>query len=77
MSRALAERATFSASAGSSASSSVTGSCAKKAAHASEQDRPDILKRRREWFYNQIHLYPARLVFIDEAWAKTKMPSPI
>ncbi|WP_425416454.1 IS630 family transposase [Oricola indica] len=45
----------------------------KRPAHASEQDRPDILKRRRTWFNDQIDLDPARLVFIDETWAKTNM----
>jgi len=45
----------------------------EKIAHASEQNRQDILKRRREWFDDQIDLDPARLVFIDETWAKTNM----
>ena len=40
---------------------------------ANEQDRPDILKRRRAWFDGQPDLDPARLVFIDETWAKTNM----
>ncbi len=38
----------------------------KKTAHATEQDRPDILKRREEWFDGQLDLDPERLVFIDE-----------
>lgn len=38
----------------------------KKTAHASEQDRPDILKRREAWFENQLDLDPEKLVFIDE-----------
>jgi transposase len=42
-------------------------------AHAAEQDRPDILKRRQDWFERQIDLDPERLVFIDETWASTKM----
>lgn len=45
----------------------------KKTAHASEQNRPDILKRREEWFEGQLELDPARLVFIDETGASTKM----
>jgi transposase len=45
----------------------------KKSAHASEQDRPDVLKRRQDWFDAQPDLDPARLVFIDETWASTNM----
>ncbi len=45
----------------------------KKSAHAAEQDRPDILKRRQEWFDGQLDLDPTRLVFIDETWASTNM----
>ncbi|OUJ01516.1 transposase [Acetobacter cibinongensis] len=45
----------------------------KKTAHAAEQDRPDILIRRQEWFDTQPDLDPARLVFIDETWASTNM----
>ena len=45
----------------------------KKTAHAIEQDRPDILKRREAWFENQLDWDPARLVFIDETWASTNM----
>jgi transposase len=45
----------------------------KKTAHASEQDRPDILKRREAWFEAQLDLDPERLVFIDETWASTNM----
>jgi transposase len=45
----------------------------KKTAHAAEQDRPDIVKRRQEWFEGQIELDPERLVFIDETWASTNM----
>ena len=45
----------------------------KKTAHASEQDRPDILRRREEWFDGQLDLDPERLVFIDETWASTNM----
>ncbi|HSM42626.1 MAG TPA: IS630 family transposase [Afifellaceae bacterium] len=45
----------------------------KKSAHAAEQNRPDILKRREDWFAAQLDLDPARLVFIDETWASTNM----
>ncbi len=45
----------------------------KKTAHATEQDRPDILKRREEWFDGQLDLDPERLVGSDETWASTNM----
>jgi transposase len=45
----------------------------KKSAHAAEQDRPDVLKRRQAWFDGQTDLDPERLVFIDETWASTNM----
>jgi transposase len=51
----------------------VTRSRAKKSAHASEQDRPDVVKRREDWFEGQLDLDPERLVFIDETWASTNM----
>jgi transposase len=38
-----------------------------------EQDRPDILKRRRAWFDGQLDLDSAKLVFIDETGLSTKM----
>lgn len=38
-----------------------------------EQERPDLLKRRRDWFDGQLDLDPARLVFIDETGLSTKM----
>ncbi|MEQ9055367.1 MAG: hypothetical protein RLO38_11765, partial [Roseovarius confluentis] len=37
----------------------------KKTAHASEQQRPDVLRRRQAWFELQPDLEPGRLVFID------------
>jgi transposase len=40
---------------------------------ASEQDRPVIARRRAQWRKYQGRLDPARLVFIDETWAKTNM----
>jgi transposase len=45
----------------------------KKSLHASEQDRPDVARRRARWKKYQSRLDPARLVFIDETWAKTNM----
>ena len=45
----------------------------KKTAHASEQDRPDVLKGRQEWFDSQVDLDPEKLVFIDETGLSTKM----
>jgi transposase len=38
-----------------------------------EQERPDLLKRRRDWFEAQPDLDPQRLVFIDETGLSTKM----
>ena len=43
----------------------------KKTAHASEQQRPDVLQRRRAWFEAQPALDPDRLVFVDETGAST------
>ncbi|MEZ5773293.1 MAG: IS630 family transposase [Hyphomicrobiaceae bacterium] len=45
----------------------------KKSAHAAEQERADVLTRRRAWFAAQPDLDPERLVFIDETWASTNM----
>jgi transposase len=45
----------------------------KKSAHAEEQQRPDVLRRRRDWFAGQLDLDPTRLVFIDETGASTNM----
>src|SRR6185312_322946 len=45
----------------------------KKSLHASEQDRPDIARRRERWKKYQGRLDANRLVFIDETWAKTNM----
>ena len=49
------------------------GSPSKKSLHASEQDRPDVARRRARWQKYQGRLDPKRLVFIDETWAKTNM----
>ena len=45
----------------------------KKTLHASEQDRPDVARRRERWRKHQGGIDPTRLVFIDETWAKTNM----
>jgi len=45
----------------------------KKTGHASEQQRPDILAKRQDWFDGQLDLDPDRLIFIDETGASTKM----
>jgi len=45
----------------------------KKTVHASEQDRPDVARRRAQWIARQSWIEPARLVFIDETWTKTNM----
>ena len=44
-----------------------------KTAHASEQAREDVAARREAWFDLQPELDPAKLVFIDETGATTKM----
>lgn len=45
----------------------------KKTGHAVEQDRPDVLKKRLDWFEGQLDLDPDKLVFIDETWTATNM----
>jgi len=45
----------------------------KKSLFASEQDRPDVARKRERWQARQASLDPARLVFIDETWVKTNM----
>lgn len=49
------------------------GSASKKTALASEQDRPDIARKRKRWKAHQGEVDIQRLVFIDETWAKTNM----
>jgi transposase len=39
----------------------------------SEQDRPDIARKRAFWKKHQASVDPRRLVFIDETWTKTNM----
>ena len=46
---------------------------AKKTAHTTEQDRPDVVKRREAWFDSQPDLDSERLTFIDETWASTNV----
>ena len=45
----------------------------KKSLRAGEQDRPDVARRRERRKKHQGKIEPARLVFIDETWAKTNM----
>ena len=45
----------------------------KKTAHASEQQRPDVLRRRRARVEAQPDLDPEKLVFLDETGASTTM----
>ena len=45
----------------------------KKTLFATEQDRADVARRRARWKAHQGRLDPARLVFLDETWAKTNM----
>jgi putative transposase len=45
----------------------------KKTLIASEQDRPDVARRRAQWTTYQNRIDPSRLVFIDETWTKTNM----
>jgi transposase len=48
-------------------------SASKKTLFATEQDRPDVGRRRLRWRTHQGRLDPTRLIFIDETWAKTNM----
>ena len=48
-------------------------SALKKSLHASEQDRADVARRRRQWKRHQNKIPAGRLIFIDETWAKTNM----
>lgn len=40
---------------------------------AAEQQQPDVALKRDMWRVQQAGLDPARLVFLDETWAKTNM----
>jgi transposase len=45
--------------------------------HASEQTRPDVAQARQDWSARQPDLPAARLIFLDETWATTRMaPTP-
>src|ERR1700732_203710 len=55
------------------ASFSATRSRSKKALRAAEQERADVARARRRWMREQGMFDPARLVFIDETSANTKM----
>ncbi|MGH8515745.1 MAG: IS630 family transposase, partial [Gammaproteobacteria bacterium] len=45
----------------------------KKTALASEQDRPDVARRRAQWHRYQTRVDARALVFLDETWTKTNM----
>src|ERR1019366_3526373 len=57
----------------SGASSIATKSALKKSLRAAEQERADVARARRRWMREQGMLDPARLVFLDETAANTKM----
>ncbi len=48
-------------------------STTKKSLLASEQDRPDVARKRARWRKYQGLIDPSHLVFIDETWTKTNM----
>jgi transposase len=45
----------------------------KKSQHATEQDRPDVQKKRRSFRRKVKHIDPERLVFVDESGVTTAM----
>jgi transposase len=45
----------------------------KKSARAAEQDRPDVVLKRRNWRDAQETVDPERLVFVDETGLKTNL----
>ena len=45
----------------------------KKSLRAAEQERADVARARRRWMRERGLFDPARLVFIDETAANTKM----
>jgi transposase len=45
----------------------------KKSLRASERDRADVARRRGQWKEWQGAMSAARLIFVDETWAKTNM----
>ncbi|MBB4399156.1 transposase [Bradyrhizobium sp. ERR14] len=48
----------------------------KTTAHAAEQERPDVVKKREDWAGGQLAFDPDRLIFIDETSASTKWRVP-
>lgn len=44
-----------------------------KKACASEQERPVVARKRERWKRHQGRVDPARLIFVEETWAKTNM----
>ncbi|ESX38327.1 hypothetical protein X762_31810 [Mesorhizobium sp. LSHC426A00] len=50
-----------------SAGFAATAGHSKKVCARTRAGRPDVLKRRRDWFDGQLDLDPAKLVFIDES----------
>src|SRR3974390_737785 len=55
------------------ASLGVPASALKKTLHASEQERPDVARRRQWWQRFHKRLPSEHLVFVDETWTKTNM----
>ena len=53
--------------------SSARAVAKKKTLIASEQDRPDVVEQCAAWRDSQERIDPAKVVFIDETWAKTNM----
>ena len=51
----------------------MLASALKKSLRASEQDRADVARRRRQWKRHQHKVAAGRLIFIDATWAKTNM----
>jgi len=51
----------------------VEAAAKKKSQHAAEQDRPDVKKRREEWFEQFRDIRLEQLIFIDEFGATTNM----
>jgi len=51
----------------------IPGLLSKKSLRAAEQERADVARARRRWMREQGMFDPARLVFVDETAANTKM----
>jgi transposase len=52
---------------------SARTSRSKKSVRAAEQERPDVVAARAQWKNEQPLLDPAKLIFVDESGASTKM----